>query len=148
MENISRKCSSHVYIGSDVKGKYPGIKCCGIYPAVANAVSPSYHLLGISLSDLELNCENLTLTFIVDRTQEQNQCEWQRPDLPRKFPCSPPYIQLLHRCSVLGIVQMSFKPQAQDGRLFVAQSKTEDEGSWTGRYGWMPLIPFFSKDSK
>lgn len=67
MENISRNCSSHVYISSDVKGKYPGIKHCGIYPAVANALSLSYHLLGISLSDLELNCENLTLTFIVDR---------------------------------------------------------------------------------
>lgn len=35
--------------------------------AVANAFSPSYRLLGISLSDLELNCANLTLTVIVDR---------------------------------------------------------------------------------
>lgn len=67
MENVSINCSSRVYIGSDVKGKCSGIKCLGISSATANAPRPSYRLLSISLCDLVLSYENVTLTFIVGR---------------------------------------------------------------------------------
>lgn len=67
MENVSINCSSRVYIGSDVKGKCSGIKCLGISSATANAPRPCYRLLSISLCDLVLSYENVTLTFIVGR---------------------------------------------------------------------------------
>lgn len=39
MENVSINCSSHVYGGSDVKGKCLGVKHLGISLAIVNVLS-------------------------------------------------------------------------------------------------------------
>lgn len=106
MENVSINCSSCVYSGSDVKGKCSVIKCLGITLAIVNVLRLSYCLLSVSLSDLVLSYENLTLTFIVNRrarsktSASANILTGQR----KLFSCPSSSIQVLNYHFVLGKV--------------------------------------------
>lgn len=104
MENVSINFSSRVYRVSDVKGKCSGNKCLGISLAVVNILRLSYCLLSISLSDLVLSYENLTLTFAMNRRARSNTNPSSNIlTQQRNFSCCPSSsIQVLNYHSVLG----------------------------------------------
>jgi len=106
MENVSINCSSRVYRGSDVKGKCSDIKYLGISLAIVNVLRLSYCIPSISLSDLVLGYENLTLAFIMSRkARSKISASGNVLTCQRKFSCCPSSsTQVLNYHFVLGEV--------------------------------------------